>query len=94
MLMAGLDGIRNKIHPGKASDHNLFEEHEIAAKLPNMCGSLREALEALTADHAFLLEGDVFTKDFIEGYLEMKWQEVKDYERTPHPIEFLKYYSL
>lgn len=94
MLMAGLDGIRNKIHPGKASDHNLFEEHEIAAKLPNMCGSLREALEALTADHAFLLQGDVFTKDFIEGYLEMKWQEVKDYERTPHPIEFLKYYSL
>ncbi len=93
MLMAGLDGIRHQIHPGEPSDHNLFEELDIAVTLPNMCGSLREALEALAADHEFLLDGDVFTKDFIQGYMDLKWQEVLTYERTPHPLEFMKYYS-
>ncbi len=93
MLMAGLDGIRHKIHPGEACDHNLFEELDIAAKLPSMCGSLREALEALQTDHDFLLQGEVFSTDLIEGYLELKWQEVSLYERTPHPLEFMKYYT-
>lgn len=93
MLMAGLDGIRHKIHPGEASDHNLFENIEVTSKLPTMCGSLREALESLQADHDFLLHGDVFTKDFIDGYLHIKWDDVHTYERTPHPLEFLKYYA-
>ncbi len=94
MLMAGLDGIRNKIHPGKPTDHNLYEEIEIARKLPTVCGSLCEALKALQDDHQFLLEGDVFTKDFINTYIEHKWTEVQAYNMAPHPIEFRNLYSL
>lgn len=93
MLMAGLDGIRHKIHPGDPSDHNLFEESEASIKLPHMCGSLREALLSLESDHEFLMHGGVFSSDFIQGYLDLKWQEVLVYERTPHPFEFMKYYS-
>lgn len=94
MLMAGLDGIRNKIHPGNPADHNLFEEVEIARKLPTVCGSLGEALKALQEDHQFLTEGGVFTKDFIDTYIHYKWGEVQDYNLSPHPIEFQKLYSL
>ncbi|WP_032113753.1 type I glutamate--ammonia ligase [Candidatus Paracaedibacter symbiosus] len=94
MLMAGLDGIRNKIHPGEPVDHNLFEEVEIARTLPTVCGSLGEALKALQEDYQFLLEGDVFTKDFINTYLTYKWEEVHTYNMAPHPIEFQKLYSL
>lgn len=94
MLMAGLDGIRHKIHPGKPADHNLFEEIEIARKLPTVCGSLCEALKALQDDHQFLLEGGVFTKDFINTYIEYKWTEVQAYNMSPHPIEFRNLYSL
>lgn len=94
MLMAGLDGIDNKIHPGEAMDKDLYDlpEDELA-EIPTVCGSLREALESLKADHEFLLKGDVFTKDMIEGFIELKMEEVLKYETMPHPIEFLMYYS-
>lgn len=94
MLMAGLDGIKNKIHPGAPMDKNLYTlpEKELA-KIPTVCGSLREALQALRKDHAFLLEGGVFTEDMIEGYIELKMEEVLRFETTPHPIEFDMYYS-
>ncbi|TSD88101.1 type I glutamate--ammonia ligase [Mycobacterium sp. KBS0706] len=94
MLMAGLDGIQNKIHPGEAMDKNLYDlPPEELKNVPTVCGSLREALLALEADHAFLLKGDVFSKDMIEAYIELKWEEVYAFEHTPHPIEFQMYYS-
>lgn len=94
MLMAGLDGIQNKIHPGEAIDKNLYDlPPEELAKVPTVCGSLREALECLKADHAFLMKGDVFTRDMIEGYIELKMEEVEAFETMPHPIEFQMYYS-
>src|SRR3954465_2735681 len=94
MLMAGLDGIKNKIHPGDPMDKNLYDlpPEELKA-VPTVCGSLREALENLEADKGFLLKGDVFTEDFISAYLELKWEEVYALEHTPHPIEFQMYYS-
>lgn len=94
MLMAGLDGIKNKIHPGDSMDMNLYElSNDELAKVPNVCGSLREALNALKEDHAFLLAGDVFSKDFIDGYIDLKMEEVLAYETMPHPIEYDMYYS-
>ncbi|MCP4822824.1 MAG: type I glutamate--ammonia ligase [Shimia sp.] len=94
LLMAGLDGIKNKIDPGEAMDKNLYDlPAEELAGIPTVCGSLREALESLEADHDFLLAGDVFTKDQIEGYIELKMGEVEQYEHTPHPVEFGMYYS-
>lgn len=94
MLMAGLDGVKNKIHPGEAMDKNLYDlPKEELAKVPQVCGSLREALESLKADHAFLLEGGVFTKDFIDAFIELKMEEVMLYETMPHPIEYDLYYS-
>jgi len=94
MLMAGLDGIQNKIHPGEAMDKNLYDlPPEELKNVPTVCGSLREALLALESDHAFLLKGDVFSKDMIEAYVELKWEEVYAFEHTPHPIEFQMYYS-
>jgi glutamine synthetase len=95
MLMAGLDGIQNKIHPGEAMDKNLYDlPPEELKDVPTVCGSLREALGALEADHAFLARGDVFPRDQIESYIELKWEEVYNFEHTPHPIEFLMYYSV
>ena len=95
MLMAGLDGIQNKIHPGDPMDKNLYDlAPEELTDVPTVCGSLREALTNLEADHDFLLKGDVFSKDLIEGYLELKWEEVYAFEHTPHPIEFMMYYSV
>jgi glutamine synthetase len=95
MLMAGLDGIQNKIHPGDPMDKNLYDlpPDELAA-VPTVCGSLREALQSLEADHEFLLKGDVFTKDMLEGYMQLKWEEVYTFEQTPHPVEFQMYYSV
>jgi len=94
LLMAGLDGIANKIHPGEPSDKDLYDlPPEELAGIPTVCASLREALESLEADHDFLLAGGVFTKDQIEGYLELKWDEVYAYEHTPHPVEYKMYYS-
>jgi glutamine synthetase len=95
MLMAGLDGIKNKIHPGDAMDKDLYDlPPEELKQIPTVCGSLREALEALTADHDFLLAGGVFTKDQIESYVGLKWQDVYCFEHTPHPVEFEMYYSV
>ena len=95
LLMAGIDGIKNKIDPGEASDKDLYDlPPEEPAEIPTVCGSLREALETLAIDHEFLLAGDVFTKDQIEGYMALKWQEVYMFEHTPHPVEYLMYYSL
>lgn len=95
LLMAGLDGIQNKIHPGDAMDKNLYDlPPEELKQVPTVCGSLRDAILALQADHDFLLKGDVFTKDQIESYLELKWEEVYAFEHTPHPIEFQLYYSV
>ncbi|CAA7618344.1 type I glutamate--ammonia ligase [Magnetospirillum sp. UT-4] len=95
MLMAGLDGIANKIHPGDPMDKNLYDlpPEELKA-VPTVCGSLREALEALKADSDFLCKGDVFSKDFIESYIELKMEEVYRFEHTPHPVEFQMYYSV
>jgi glutamine synthetase len=94
MLMAGLDGIKNKIHPGDSMDMNLYDlPAEQLKQVPQVCGSLREALDALADDHQFLLAGDVFTKDFIEGYIDLKMEEVLAYETMPHPIEYDMYYS-
>ena len=95
MLMAGLDGIQNKIHPGEAMDMNLYELPEAKLKkVPHVCGSLREALNALQADHAFLLKGGVFTEDLIDSYIELKMTEVLAWETRPHPVEFEMYYSV
>ncbi len=94
LLMAGLDGIKNKIDPGPASDKDLYDlPPEELAGIPTVCASLREALDCLEADHDFLLAGDVFTKDQIEAYAALKWDEVYAYEHTPHPIEYKMYYS-
>ncbi len=94
LLMAGLDGIKNKIHPGEAMDKNLYDLPPVElAEVPTVCGSLREALESLEADHEFLLEGGVFTKDQIEAYIELKWEDVSRFETTPSPVEFDMYYS-
>ena len=94
LFMAGLDGIENKIHPGEAMDKNLYDlPPEELAQVPTVCGSLREALESLEADHAFLLKGDVFSKDQIESYIELKMEDVARWEMTPSPVEFDMYYS-
>lgn len=94
MVMAGLDGIKNKIHPGEALDKNLYAlSKEEAKKVPDMCGSLREAIDSLKADHAFLLEGGVFTDELIESYIELKEAEITRLNMTVHPVEFDMYYS-
>ncbi len=95
MLMAGIDGIQNKIHPGDAMDKNLYDlPPEELKDVPTVCGSLRQALEALDADREFLKKGDVFSDDLIDGFMDLKWEEVYNFEHTPHPIEFEMYYSL
>lgn len=94
MLMAGLDGIRNKIHPGDAMDKDLYDlPAEELSQIPTVCGSLREALESLSSDRAYLTEGNVFTDDQIDAYIALKMEEVIALDRAPHPIEFQMYYS-
>ena len=94
MLMAGLDGIQNRIHPGDPMDKNLYDlPPEELQDVPTVCGSLRQALEELEADTDFLTAGDVFTRDQLEAYMELKWEEVYAFEHAPHPIEFEMYYS-
>jgi len=94
MLMAGLDGIKNKIDPGPAMDKDLYDlpPRELK-KIPTVCGSLREALQSLDKDRAFLKAGGVFTDDFIDSFIELKMTEVMRFEMTPHPVEFVMYYS-
>ena len=95
MLMAGLDGIQNKLHPGDAMDKNLYDLPPAElAKIPTVCGSLREAMTSLDSDRGFLKMGGVFTDDMIDAYIELKMAEVERVEMTPHPVEFDMYYSV
>jgi glutamine synthetase len=95
MLMAGIDGIKNKIHPGKPSDQDLYDlPLKELKKIPTVAGSLREALASLEKDNDFLTAGDVFTKDQIGAYIDLKMEEVIRFEHTPHPVEFDMYYSV
>ena len=95
MLMAGLDGIQNKIHPGEAADKDLYDlPPEEAAEIPTVASTLEMALDALDADREFLTAGGVFTNDMIDGYIELKRSEVERLNMTTHPIEFDMYYSL
>jgi len=94
-LMAGIDGIKNKIHPGDAMDKDLYDlPPEEEAKIPQVCHSFDQALEALDADRKFLTEGGVFTDDMIDGYIALKMEEVTQLRMTTHPVEFDMYYSL
>jgi len=94
LFMAGLDGIQNKIHPGDAMDKNLYDLPPAElAEVPTVAGSLREVLDCLAADHDFLLKGDVFSKDQIDSYIELKMEDVARWEMTPSPVEFDMYYS-
>ncbi|MBZ8132255.1 type I glutamate--ammonia ligase [Afifella sp. IM 167] len=95
MLMAGLDGIKNRIHPGDPMDKDLYDlPPEELKDIPTVCGSLREAISSLEADHEFLTAGGVFDEDQIEAYLDLLREQNIRYEQTPHPIEFEMYYSV
>lgn len=95
MLMAGLDGIENKIHPGDAIDKNLYDlPPEELTGVPTVCASLREALNCLSEDREFLKKGDVFTDDQIEAYIALRMEEADRVDHTPSPIEFSMYYSV
>jgi glutamine synthetase len=94
IMMAGLDGILNKIDPGPAMDKDLYDlPPKELKKIPTVCGSLREALASLDKDRGFLKAGGVFNDDFIDSYIELKMTEVARFEMTPHPVEFQMYYS-
>jgi glutamine synthetase type I len=95
LMMAGLDGIQNKIHPGDPMDKNLYDlPPEEAAKVPNSCASLDEALDNLDRDRDFLIRGDVFSNDMLNAYIDLKMEEITRLRMTTHPIEFDMYYSL
>ncbi|MBA2352119.1 MAG: type I glutamate--ammonia ligase [Burkholderiales bacterium] len=95
MMMAGLDGIQNKIHPGDPIDKNLYDlPPEEAKAIPHVCSSLQQALECLEQDREFLTRGGVFSDDMIDGYIELKNEELTQFMMTTHPIEFAMYYSL
>jgi glutamine synthetase len=95
MLMAGLDGIKNKIDPGEAMDKDLYDlPAEEAAEIPTVCHSLDQALEALDADREFLTQGGVFSDDFIDSYIKLKMEDVTRLRMTTHPVEFDMYYSI
>ena len=94
LLMAGLDGIQNKMHPGEAADKNLYDlPPEEEALIPTVAENLEVALQALKDDHEFLLKGDVFTKEMLEAYIALKQEEVQRVNITVHPVEFDLYYS-
>jgi glutamine synthetase len=94
MLMAGLDGVQNKIHPGEPIDKDLYHlPPEEAKKVPNVCASLEEALKNLEDNHAFLTRGGVFSEDFLESYIALKNDELTRFRMTTHPVEFDMYYS-
>jgi glutamine synthetase len=95
LLMAGLDGIMNKIDPGSAMDKDLYDLPPRELKrIPTVCGSLREALASLDKDRSFLKAGGVFNDDFIDSYISLKMEEVMRFEMTPHPVEYDMYYSV
>jgi glutamine synthetase len=94
ILMAGIDGIQNRIHPGEPMDKNLYDlPPQELVNVPTVCGSLREALVSLQNDRAFLTRGDVFSEDQIDAYIELKWEEQMRWETTPSPVEYDMYYS-
>ncbi|MDG2945656.1 glutamine synthetase, partial [Bisgaard Taxon 10/6] len=94
LLMAGLDGVVNKIHPGDAMDKNLYDlPPEELKEIPAVAASLEEALSSLETDFEFLTKGGVFTKDFIEAFIGIKRKEVARVNMTPHPVEFELYYA-
>jgi glutamine synthetase len=96
MMLAGLDGVMNKIDPGEPLDKDIYDlAPEELKNVPSTPGSLQEALQALEHDHDFLLRGDVFTEDVIEGWIEYKMdKEVKPMALRPHPYEFGLYYDV
>jgi len=95
MMMAGLDGVQNKIHPGEPADKNLYDlPPEEDAKIPTVCSSLDQALEYLDNDREFLTRGGVFSNDLIDAYIALKMEEVTRFRMTTHPLEFDMYYSL
>lgn len=95
MMMAGLDGIQNKIHPGDPADKNLYDlPPEEDAKIPTVCSSLEQALEYLDKDREFLTRGGVFSNDFIDAYISLKMDEVTRFRMTTHPVEYDMYYSI
>jgi glutamine synthetase len=95
MMMAGLDGIINKIHPGDSMDKDLYDlPAEEAANIPTVASSLEMALDALDADRDFLKEGGVFSDDMIDAYIALKREEVETLNMTTHPVEFDLYYSV
>ncbi len=95
ILMAGLDGVLNKVDPGEPMDKNLYElAPEELVKVPQVPGSLPEALDALGRDHEFLLKGDVFTRDFLETWISAKRKEYDALRLRPHPYEFFLYYDV
>jgi glutamine synthetase len=94
MLMAGLDGVQNKIHPGEAADKNLYDlPPEEDAKIPTVCSSLEQALDYLDKDREFLTRGGVFSNDLIDAYIALKMDEVTRFRMTTHPVEFDMYYG-
>ncbi|AZY49270.1 type I glutamate--ammonia ligase [Bordetella avium] len=95
LMMAGLDGVQNKIHPGDPADKNLYDlPPEEDAKIPTVCASLEEALAALDKDREFLTRGGVFSNEMLDAYIELKMGEVTRLRMTTHPVEFDMYYSL
>ena len=95
MLMAGLDGVQNKIHPGEAADKNLYDlPPEEDAKIPTVCSSLDQALDYLDKDREFLTRGGVFSDSMLDAYIALKMEEVTRFRMTTHPVEFDMYYSL
>src|SRR5262249_25081068 len=95
MMMAGLDGVQNKIHPGDPVDKNLYDlPPEEAKKVPNVCSSLEQALEYLDKGREFLTRGGVFSNDMLDAYIEVKMEEVPNVRVARHPSELRRYYSL
>jgi glutamine synthetase len=95
LMMAGLDGIINRIHPGEAADYNLYElSQEQSKRIPRVCVSLEEALEELDKDRSFLTAGNVFSNDWIDSYLNIKLEDIQLLRSVPHPLEFDLYYGL
>jgi len=95
LLMAGLDGVQNRIHPGDPADKNLYDlPPEEDAQIPTVCASLEQAIVALDEDRDFLTRGGVFSNDMLDAYIELKQAEIDRLRMTTHPVEFDMYYSL
>jgi glutamine synthetase len=95
LMMAGLDGVENKIHPGEAATKDLYHlPPEEDAQVPTVCHSLDQALDYLNKDRSFLTKGGVFTDSMLDAYIELKMQEVTRFRMAPHPVEYDMYYSL